>query len=133
MKYFIDLGKTINELNLQNSPNRVWNIDETNVSLTQKPAKILAETGQHNVQGRVGNCRDGVTVLTCINAAGGDVPPLVIVKGQTDKTVRAYNVSLGPYWTKYTHEKKAWLKETLGDKWFKDHFRKPLIKLQLNS
>lgn len=26
-KYFIDLGRTINELNLQNSPHRIWNID----------------------------------------------------------------------------------------------------------
>lgn len=123
-KYFKDLGSTINDLNLQNSPNRIWNIDETNVSLTHKPAKVLAETGQRNVPGRVGNCRDGVTVLACINAAGGDVPPLVIVKGQTDKAVRAYNVSLGPYGTKYTYQKKAWMEDTLGITWFKDHFLK---------
>ncbi|KAJ8306327.1 hypothetical protein KUTeg_016872 [Tegillarca granosa] len=65
---------------------------------------------------------DGVTVLACINAAGDDIPPLVIVKGLTEKAVRAYNVVEGPVGTKYTYQKKAWMEDILGVSWFKDHF-----------
>ncbi|KAJ8300593.1 LOW QUALITY PROTEIN: hypothetical protein KUTeg_022112 [Tegillarca granosa] len=83
---------------------------------------ILAEVGQRNVPGRVGNCRDGVTVLACINAAEDDIPPLVIVKGLTEKAVKAYNVVEGPVGTKYTYQKKAWMEDILGVSWFKDHF-----------
>jgi hypothetical protein len=121
-KYFADLGKCISTLNLHSSPHLIWNIDETNVSLTHRPSKVLAETGQRNVPERVGNCRDGVTVLACVNAAGNDIPPLVIVKGQTEKSLRAYNVAQGPHGAKYTYQKKAWMEDILGVTWFKDHF-----------
>lgn len=123
-RYFTDLGKIITDLNLHSSPQLIWNMDETNVSLTHKPTKVLAEAGQRNVPGRVGNCRDGITALACVNAAGRDIPPLVIVKGQTEKALRAYNVKLGPHGTKYTYQKKAWMEDTLGITWFNDHFLK---------
>ncbi|XP_069128675.1 uncharacterized protein [Argopecten irradians] len=123
-KYFDDLSKTLTSLGLEKQPNLIWNIDETNVSLTHKPCRVLAETGQRNVPGRVGNSRDGVTVLACVNAAGKDIPPLVIVKGLTEKSLRAYNVAEGPVGAKYTFQKKAWMEDTLGVSWFKDHFLK---------
>ena len=123
-KYFADLHKTLDELSLTKSPEKIWNIDETNVSLTHKPSKVLAECGQRNVPGRVGNCRDGVTVLACINAAGSDVPPLVIVKGLTEKSLRSYNTTAGPSGAKYTFQKKAWMEDILGVTWFTDHFLK---------
>ena len=106
-KYFYHLNITLTSFNLHDKPKRIWNIDETNVSLTHKPSKVLAEIGQRNVPGRVGNCRDGVTVLACINAAGNDIPPLVIVKGLTEKALRAYNVQEGPTGATYTYQKKS--------------------------
>lgn len=121
-KYFYDLNITLTSLGLHDKPKYIWNIDETNVSLTHKPSKVLAQIGQRNVPGQVGNCRDGVTVLACINAAGDDIPPLVIVKGMTDKAVRAYNVRERPVRTKYTYQKKAWMEDLLGVSWFVDHF-----------
>lgn len=104
-RYFTDLGKIMNNLNLQSSPQVFWNIDDTNVSLSHKPSKVLAVTSKRNVPVRVGKCRDGVTVLACVNAAGRDITPLVIVKGQTEKALLAYNVSQGPHGTKYTFQK----------------------------
>lgn len=74
-RYFDGLTAVIQSLNLQNAPKRIWNIDETNVSLTHKPSKVLAEMGQRNVPGRVGNCRDGVRVLAYVNAAGEGYSP----------------------------------------------------------
>ena len=123
-RYFNALEETLNSLDLKNKPQLVWNIDETNVSLTHKPCKVLADVGQRNVPGRVGNSRDGVTVLACVNAAGRDIPPLVIVKGLTDKSLRSYGVESGPPGTSYTYQKKAWMEDLLGIKWFEDHFLK---------
>ena len=94
------------------------------MSLTHKPCKVLADVGQRNVPGRVGNSRDGVTVLACINAAGRDIPPLVIIKGLTEKSLRSYGVESGPPGMSYTYQKKAWMEDLLGLKWFEDHFLK---------
>jgi hypothetical protein len=40
-----------------------------------------------------------------VNAAGQDIPPFVIVKGMTDKSLNAFNVALG------TYQKKAWMED----------------------
>lgn len=63
---FAILRSVLNDLGLQVAP-----------SLTDKPA----QSSQKNVPGDVGKCQNSVTVLACINAAGRDYPPLVIVKG----------------------------------------------------
>ena len=92
-KYFMELSNTIYRLNLEKSPSSIWNIDETHLSLTHKPTTVLAEKGKKNVPGRVGNSREGDTVLACVNASGQNIPPLVIVKGKTQKALRAYNTT----------------------------------------
>lgn len=69
-KYFNDLNEVLSQLKLKTEPKRIWNIDETNVSLTHKPSRVLAECSQRNVPGRVGNSRDGVSVLVCIIGGG---------------------------------------------------------------
>lgn len=123
-KYFNDLNEVLSQLKLKTEPKRIWNIDETNVSLTHKPSRVLAECSHRNVPGRVGNSRDGVSVLACINAAGEVILPMVIVKGLTEKSLNAYNVVEGPQGCKYTYQNKAWMEDVLGVTWFKDHFLK---------
>lgn len=123
-KYFNDLNEGLSQPKLKTESKRIWNIDETNVSLTHKPSRVLAECSQRNVPGRVGNSRDGVSVLACINAAGEVILPMVIVKGLTEKSLNAYNVVEGPQGCKYTYQKKAWMEDVLGVTWFKDHFLK---------
>ena len=114
IKYFAALNETMTKLKLHNKPKLIWNINETHVSQTHKPPNILAEMGQRNVPGRIGNCRDDVTVLACVNAPGGQIPPLVIIKGLTEKAVRAYNVNEGLPGTKHTFQKKAWMEDLFG-------------------
>lgn len=80
--YFNELGSIIKN----EKPKKVWNMDETSVPMLHKPVKILAKTGSKNIPGRVGNCRDNVTVLACIGTDGTDIPPLCIVKGKTTVT-----------------------------------------------
>ncbi|CAC5414439.1 unnamed protein product [Mytilus coruscus] len=77
-RYFVDLHRQLTTYKL--SPTEVWNMDETGLS--------LADEGTRSVPGRTGNSREGVTILPCINAAGEKIPPLVIVKGKTERSLR---------------------------------------------
>lgn len=72
-------------------------------------------------------------MLGCINACDESIPPLVIVKGKTNKALNAYNLREGPTGTKYTFQQKAWMEDTLGVTWLTDHFVKHcgLARLQL--
>lgn len=59
--YFSTLSDKLNQLELQDKPKNIWNIDETSVPLLHKPAKAIVPTGAKNIPGRVGNSRDNVT------------------------------------------------------------------------
>ena len=94
-KYFLELSNTLVSLGIKDIPVRIWNIDETSVPLLHKPTKIIAEKGIKNNPGRVGNSRDNVSVLACINAERGEIPPMIIVKGKTYKSLHGYNTKDG--------------------------------------
>ncbi|MEW8340326.1 MAG: hypothetical protein AB2708_10805 [Candidatus Thiodiazotropha taylori] len=120
--YFCTLSDIMNQLELQDKPMRIWNIDETSVPLLHKPAKVIGPTGVKNILGRVGNSRDNVSVLACVNAAGGEIPPQVIVKGKTYKSLHAYNTNEGVPGSVYTWQE--WMEDALGEIWFREHFLK---------
>ena len=103
-KYFSDLGKIINDLGLGDKPKQIWNIDETSSCLTHKPTKVLTKTGTRNLPSRVGNSRESISVLLCINADGESIPPLCIVRGKTHKSLNAYNLREGIDGAKYTFQ-----------------------------
>lgn len=67
-----------------------------------KPTKAYARKNTRNVPGKVGNSRESVTVTACVNATGKDIPPMVIVKGKTRKSLHAHNITEGPITAKYT-------------------------------
>jgi hypothetical protein len=52
-KYFENLHHTVKSLNLTDTPERIWNMDETSVSLTHKSTTVLARKGMRNVPERV--------------------------------------------------------------------------------
>ncbi|CAN0100310.1 unnamed protein product [Sphacelaria rigidula] len=57
----------------------IWNTDETGVTpQVIKARKIVAERGQKVVATKRSNCRENVTVVATINAAGEVTPPLII-------------------------------------------------------
>ncbi|CAC5401576.1 unnamed protein product [Mytilus coruscus] len=120
--YFKDLESFLVNLGIKDIPSRIWNMDETSVPLTHKPERVLAETGSKNIPGRVGDCRESLSVLGCINAAGQNIPPMVIVKGKSSKSLNAFNVSEGVPDTKYTYQERAWMEDVLSETWFRDHF-----------
>ena len=121
-KYFLELSNTLLSLGIKDIPVRIWNIDETSVPLLHKPTKIIAEKGIKNIPGRVGNSRDNVSVLACINAEGGEIPPMIIVKGKTYKSLHGYNTKDGVPGAVYTYQQRAWMEDALGEIWFRNHF-----------
>lgn len=122
--FFHDLKLLVDQLGLSEKPKQIWNIDETSVPLLHKPSRVLAQKGIKNLPGRVGNNRENISVLACINAAGDEVPPMVIVKGKTYKSLLAYNTENGVPGSIYTYQERAWMEDALGEVWFKGHFLK---------
>lgn len=121
-KYFTELGEVLSELQLHGKPQLIWNMDETNSKFEHKPSKVCARKGTRDIPGRTGNSKQGVTVLATINGAGRTIPPLVIVKGVSRKSLRSYNVVEGIPGTIWTWQKKAWMEDVLGVMWFEEIF-----------
>ena len=82
----------------------VWNI---NLRM------LVARKGAKTVPGRTSNSRETVTFLPCINAAGQKMPPLIIVKGKTSRSLRSYNVHEGPDGALWTYQKKAYMTDEI--------------------
>ena len=59
------------------APTSIWNMDETGLNLEHQPSRVIARKGAKSVPGRVGNSRENITVLPCVNSAGEKMPPLL--------------------------------------------------------
>jgi hypothetical protein len=100
----------------------IWNMDETGFQLEHKPTSVLARKGAKAVPGRVASNRDNITVLACGSAGGQVMPPMIIVKGKTHKSLYAYGTDQGPEGAVWTFQEKAWTEDVLGLQWFRKVF-----------
>ena len=118
--YFITLYELIKTPNI--APSCVWNMDETSLSLEHTPTNVVAKRGSRVIPGRTANSKETITVLPCVNAAGGKMPPLIIVKGKTSHSLRAFNTHEGPEGAFWTYQAKAYMDDDMGTVWFRDVF-----------
>ena len=116
--YFSDLGKLVTSLGLHQKPECIWNADETGLILTHKPTSVVARKGARAVPGRTSNSRESITSLVAVNAAGHRIPPLHVIKGKTEKSLRAFNTNEGVAGARWTWQKRAWMEDVLGASWF---------------
>ena len=60
---------------------RLWNADETGITIVHRPGKIMAKSGVKQV-GKITSAEKGetVTVMCAVNGAGTYVPPMMIFK-----------------------------------------------------
>ena len=70
----------------------VWNMDECGFNFEHVSAKVVVFKGERSVNARVSGHRQNTTVVACANAAGRVMPPFVIVKRKTRKSLNAYPV-----------------------------------------
>jgi len=85
-KYFACLKTIIDTDSLHIKPECIWNMDETGVQLDHRPGLICAEKGTKYLHSRTSGNRETITIIAAINAAGGSLPPHIIVKGKTKRS-----------------------------------------------
>jgi len=97
----------------------IYNVDETGVTICQKPQKVVAEKGKRCVS-TLTNAEKGktVTIICCVSGTGTFVPPMMIfprVRMKPELTDKAPNGTIG------VATKSGWVNEETFLKWFK-HF-----------
>lgn len=79
-EYFTLLKNTLEEFLVD--PNKIWNLDETSVSLDPTKTKVVGGVGLLCIRTTAGTGKENVTDLTTVNAAGKKMDPLIIFKGK---------------------------------------------------
>ncbi|KAK3770498.1 hypothetical protein RRG08_049133 [Elysia crispata] len=126
-KYFDDLEKLLNELDLAQKSSQIWNCDETGLQFSPDASKVIAQKGVRSVVARCSPSNESVTTLVCINAAGTTgtaMPPLCVVKGKTTRAVQSSATHDAPEGTVWTQQANAWMNGDIGVQWFTKVFIK---------
>ena len=96
----------------------IGNMDETPMYFDMVPLKTIAQKGKKSVTIRSsGSEKRHITVVLAVTADGGILPPMIIFKGKTDRTIKNLVVPTG--FVVATQE-KAWMDEELMLIWLKD-------------
>lgn len=80
--YFQKLNSTLEELQLQDSPDQIWNLDETSICLDPQRINVVGARGTPSSRTTSGTGKENYTVLCCVSASGNKAPPLIIFKGK---------------------------------------------------
>ncbi len=81
-KTFLFFTAALDEMNLKNKPQSVYNMDEKGVRMClHKSPTVLSGKGVRRVHSRGKEHGESVTVVGCGNAVGNSIPPFVIFKG----------------------------------------------------
>ena len=116
--YFDELGRTLDEYDIKNKPQYIWNVDETGVSLDHNPPKILAKAGSNPHSVTSGKSAT-TTVIAAVSALGETIPPFIIFKGERmSKEIRS-DVIPG---TEYRSSPTGWSNSSLFLDFFNNHF-----------
>lgn len=84
-EFFDVLSKLVDNNKLQAA--NIFNVDETALSTVQKPRKVLAKKGSHQVGSMTSAERGTLTTgIFCMSAIGVYVPPMLVFKGKRFKT-----------------------------------------------
>ncbi|CAH2090782.1 unnamed protein product [Euphydryas editha] len=108
--------KTIKELNLQDKPHAIWNLDETSFSKDPSKTKIVGVKDYAATRVIATPGKDNITVLLGASAAGQKTPPLIIFKG---KNVWDEWTSPDAYpGTTYAATKNGWMESEVFEAFF---------------
>jgi hypothetical protein len=89
-QYFSELKNVLTSNYLINKSQYIWNMDETGLSMSPKPPKVIARKGSKTVHAKSSYSREMITIIACGNAAGTVIPPHVIVPGKTKRALLSY-------------------------------------------
>ena len=80
-KHFVGLKQTFKKLNLEGQPDKIWNIDESEILIEHTPPKVLCPKGA-TPQAVTSPRGKNVTLIGCANAVGRCIPPYFIFLGK---------------------------------------------------
>ena len=87
-RYYAELKSVLEENNLKDRGTKIWNMDETGLSLSHKPPKVIAKKNSESVHSKTSLSRELITVIACGNAEGVVIPPHVIIPGKNEKVLK---------------------------------------------
>lgn len=93
--HFNKLKAVLEEHDLLNDPDKIYNMDEKGVQLTlHHQQSVIAKRGAKRVKMVANEHGENVTVVGCANAVGHAVPPMIIFKGK--RKMKYYSVGIPP-------------------------------------
>ena len=121
-KYFEALDALLQKTGLGDKPNQIWNMDETGIQLEHKPHRVLAQKGTRFLHARTSGNRETITVVACASAAGEKLPPHVIARGKTRKTLNGFEITSAPKGTSWSVSPSGWTRQGIVQLWFEKSF-----------
>ncbi|XP_031329207.1 uncharacterized protein LOC116160201 [Photinus pyralis] len=120
--YFRILKETLEELDLENKPAQIWNLDESSFSIDPSKTKVVGKRGKPCSRVTSTPGRENTTVCFLASAAGEKAPPLIIFKGVNiwDQWQAPDNVFPG---MSYAASKKGWMDAEI----FLNYFKRTVI------
>ena len=118
-KYFNLLEDTIRSNGLTQRPGQIFNCDETGLSLSHKPPKVVVKAGQKHPYAVTSGNKAQITVLACASASGYTIPPMIIFDR---KSLSSQMIQSEVPDTFYGLSDSGWMDSTLFEEWFKSHF-----------
>jgi hypothetical protein len=79
--YFQELNDILEKYDFKNQAERVWNVDETGITLDVRPPKVVAAKGEKAFVVTASRSAT-TTVIAAGSALGETIPPYIIYKGQ---------------------------------------------------
>ncbi|XP_062587396.1 uncharacterized protein LOC134249051 [Saccostrea cucullata] len=120
-KYFTVLSEVLTTYGLDGQPNKIWNMDESFISLSSDSSLVVTRTGTKYIQSKTGS-REHVTILACGSAAGKFIPPHFIMKGKTQVALRSWDSENAPIGSFVSVSDSGWIKQGLSLLWFQKVF-----------
>lgn len=122
-KYFDLLKLILDEHELYDKPERIWNLDESSLSIDPRKVKVVGAVNKASSRTISSPGKENTTILLMCNAAGDKAPPLIIYKGKN-----VWDQWLAPpehefKGTVYAASKKGWMEGDI----FKNYFLKTVV------
>ena len=122
--YFALLQTVMQKHGITNSPEQIYNVDESGVPLDPKAPNIVTKTGAKKVRYCSTGRKGRITIVACGSATGQVIPPTVIfeVKGVN----HAWTSGGLPGMT-YGYSDSGWITTNLFESWLSGHFLKHAV------
>ena len=122
--YFDLLKATLDENNLFDQPQRIYNCDEAALYLNKSTQKVVVPIRQKHAHSLAVATSEHISVHCCVNAAGSAIPPMVIFSGSLPGGPYHKN---GPINALYSASVSGFMNQHMYFEWFEKCFLKHCV------